>query len=635
MRDAPGCITWTILEESFLGKPASALMYYLLMWCRRSALMPVVLLLLTSTAGAAEGCKLMVYGELPVTMEGLQPVVVAKMNGVDARFVVDSGAFYSMLSPATVVQFKLPRRFAPTGYYIEGVGGATIPEIATAQTFALGSYSVHDFAFLVAGNGIGGAAVGLIGQNVMRLTDVEFDFANGVLRLVRAQNCRGPLAYWAKSGSFGTVDIAAPTPRSPSPTGHVLVNGVDMRVEFDTGASTSVLALAAAKRAGITPSSPDVKAAGSMYGIGHNTVRAWIAPIASFKIDNEEIEHTKMLIGDIDLPDIDMLIGADFFLSHRVFVANDQRKLYFTYNGGPVFDLQGSRRPQAESKPDSSASSGPSSSPGPVGAAAAAEESTDFSDRPTDAAGFMRRGAAFAARRDFDRAIADLKRACELAPGNPDYYYELGRVQWQSGHADLALTAFDRALELKPVHVAALFARTQLRMQRHDDVAKDLDALDRLLPPEDGLRLELGSMYDNNLQFAAAVRQFDLWIGARGADVALSRALNNRCWARAEADQDLDRALADCDAALRLSPNDHGILDSRGLVQLRRAALDRSIADYDAALATAPKSATSLYGRGLAKLRRGLQVQGKADLDAASTIDSGIAARFAGFGLKP
>jgi hypothetical protein len=37
--------------------------------------------------------------------------------------------------------------------------------------------------------------------------------------------------------------------------------------------------------------------------------------------------------------DVDMLIGADFFLSHRIYVANSQRKLYFTYNGGPVFNL--------------------------------------------------------------------------------------------------------------------------------------------------------------------------------------------------------------------------------------------------------------------------------------------------------
>ena len=38
-----------------------------------------------------------------------------------------------------------------------------------------------------------------------------------------------------------------------------------------------------------------------------------------------------------------MLIGADFFLSHRIYVASSQRKLYFTYNGGPVFNLARAR----------------------------------------------------------------------------------------------------------------------------------------------------------------------------------------------------------------------------------------------------------------------------------------------------
>ena len=35
--------------------------------------------------------------------------------------------------------------------------------------------------------------------------------------------------------------------------------------------------------------------------------------------------------------DFDVLIGADFFMAHHVYVANSQGKLYFTYSGGPVF----------------------------------------------------------------------------------------------------------------------------------------------------------------------------------------------------------------------------------------------------------------------------------------------------------
>ena len=34
-----------------------------------------------------------------------------------------------------------------------------------------------------------------------------------------------------------------------------------------------------------------------------------------------------------------MLLGSDFFLAHHIYVAYSQDKVYFTYNGGPVFDL--------------------------------------------------------------------------------------------------------------------------------------------------------------------------------------------------------------------------------------------------------------------------------------------------------
>jgi hypothetical protein len=32
-----------------------------------------------------------------------------------------------------------------------------------------------------------------------------------------------------------------------------------------------------------------------------------------------------------------MILGMDFLQTHRVFVANSQRKIYFTYAGGTVF----------------------------------------------------------------------------------------------------------------------------------------------------------------------------------------------------------------------------------------------------------------------------------------------------------
>ncbi len=118
--------------------------------------------------------------------------------------------------------------------------------------------------------------------------------------------------------------------------------------------------------------------------------------------------------------------------------------------------------------------------------------------------------------------------------------------------------------------------------------------------------------------------QFDLWIKAHPDDSRQPAALNGRCWSRAQLGQDLDKALADCNAALRLSPNNAAALDSRGLVRLRRGEIDLAIADYDAALTLQPKSAWSLYGRGLAKLKKGMTAEGQADIAAATALQPGL-----------
>ncbi len=65
----------------------------------------------------------------------------------------------------------------------------------------------------------------------------------------------------------------------------------------------------------------------------------------------------------------------------------------------------------------------------------------------------------------------------------------------------------------------------------------------------------------------------------------------------------LEEALADCNEALRLAPNDPANLDSRGFTYLKLGRFEQAIADYDAALAHNPRDPGSLYGRGLARLR--------------------------------
>jgi tetratricopeptide (TPR) repeat protein len=190
---------------------------------------------------------------------------------------------------------------------------------------------------------------------------------------------------------------------------------------------------------------------------------------------------------------------------------------------------------------------------------------------PADAAGFSRRGSAFAARRDFEHAITDFNRACELDPGNAEYFYQRAMALWASKQSSEARKDLDQALTLKPDHVPALLARAEMHFYSHEDAeaVKNLDAAEQSAPKQDAVRLQLGHLYEHAGLYPAAISQYDLWIAAHREDALLVNALNGRCWSRALSGSDLDKALDDCNAALKLDPKSSAILDSRALVRLR------------------------------------------------------------------
>ena len=590
--------------------------------------------LLASTVAHGEPCRIGRGPDIPVTMSGLRPLVRALINGQEAMLVVDSGAFFSTLTPAAVQQFQLPTVPFTGVLWVEGVGGSEVGRVARVRRFTLIDYAWNDVEFVVAGSEFGAGAVGLLGQNVLRIADVEYDLANGVIRLVRPKgdcNKRTSLAYWADAAGkpYSFIDIEPATTGQPHTKSVAYLNGVKIHVVFDTGAARSILTLGAAKHAGISPSSPGVTDGGTSYGLGHRLAKTWITRFSSFKIGDEEVQHAQLRFGDIDLPNADMLVGADFFLSHRVYVASSQNRIYFTYNGGPVFDLSTTRGPAETAGAEA----------GTGAAATAASDAGIRLDQPTDAAGFARRGAAFDARHDYEAAIADLSRACELAPTESSYFYQRGMAHWHKGQADAALTDFDQAIKLKPDNADALIGRAGLRVSRKApaaEVTADLDAAASALPKQAEMHLQIGGLYDAVDEPAAAVGEYSKWIDSHPRDnLLMAGALNSRCWSRALADKELQPALDDCNKALRMRPNTADFLDSRGLVHLRQSSYDKAIADYDAALHLEPKVAWSLYGRGLAKLRKGLTNEGQADLAAATALQPKLAEHAARYGLTP
>ena len=582
---------------------------------------------LLAATRARAACQLQQYAQLPVTMEAGGAVVSAKLNGADARLTVDTGAFFSMLNPSAVARFGLRTGPLPPFMSVGGTTGAADVRLTTVKEFSVLGVPLHQVDFLV-GEHSAGAGDGLLGQNLLSVLDTEFDFANGVIRLMKPQGCGDDaLVYWNQgSNAYGAMSIDPIEPPNQKIVGSITINGVRMRAVFDTGAQRSVLSLTGARRAGVKNTDAGVIAGGVSGGIGRGLVETWIAPFSVVDIGGEQVKNTHLRIADIKVADADMVIGADFFLSHRIYVAKSQRKLYFTYNGGPVFNLE--VQPQA-------GAAAPAATPAtPAADTTVAAGAPPPPDAPTDAAGFTRRGDAFMARDEFAQAAADFDRAAALEPTDPQHVYDRARARLQNHQPLLALADLNQALKLKPDDVPALMLRGQMRMAIKDaDGAKtDFDAA---LSRDPDVRIRIADAYARAGSFEAALADYDLWIESHAKNEDLARPLNGRCWVRAMWGQDLDKALADCNEALRLWPGAPQVLDSRGLVFLRLNQPDKAIADYDAALKLAPRIAWSLYGRGLAKQRLGRKAEGDADIAAAVAIAPQIADEAKKNGIGP
>jgi tetratricopeptide (TPR) repeat protein len=449
----------------------------------------------SASAPASAACILHKIGELPVTMDGLTPTVAVKINGADVRMIADSGAWFGQLTPQAAARLKL--RIGPLeGADLEGLGGAEQAGAAKTRDFTILGYTFHDTDFVVASPQLA-PLDGLIGNNLFSFADTEFDLANGVIRLFKPVGCsqNTNLAYWAaQTGAYDSVPMPAAAPPDFKILVHVQVNGHDMTAIVDSGAGRSYISRDAAKTAGVTVNTAGVRTAGVGYGIGRHPVNAWTATFQTFRIGDEEVKNAVLEIGDGQLSDADMLIGADFLLSHRVYVANSEHKLFFSYLGGPVFNLD--QAPTAK---------GTGAAP-PAAAVAGAP-----TDSPADAASFSRRGAAFAARRDYVDAIADFTRAAALEPASAQPFYDRGMAHWRNGEPAAARADFDSALKLDPKQADALLARGELRLNAKDDggAAADFDAA-RQIDPDD--LPAIGADYAEAGRFEPALAAYDQWI---------------------------------------------------------------------------------------------------------------------------
>jgi tetratricopeptide (TPR) repeat protein len=261
----------------------------------------------------------------------------------------------------------------------------------------------------------------------------------------------------------------------------------------------------------------------------------------------------------------------------------------------------------------------PSATEAPASTTKTAAETPAAAQTPLETA-----QAAFADK-DYAKAETAFTTALTESP-SAKLYYDRAAARVALGKDALAQADLQAALKLDPKDSFALFALGRLGL-RQGDLAKAstyFAAAEAASPKPDAIAERIARAYDAEGRFAQALPFWDRAAETASDPEPRALALSAGCWSRARAGVELDRALKDCDASLKLHPYRSEALGARGLAELRTGAPGKALADYDAALARAPSESTSLYGRALAESKLGHSEKAAADLAKAREIDPDI-----------
>jgi predicted aspartyl protease/tetratricopeptide (TPR) repeat protein len=584
------------------------------------AVLQVLFAVLSQAVEAADSgkCKISLLVKFPVIMEGPRASVPAVFNGHETRVWLDSGAFFNFMPKAKAVELGLTTEPLPAGFYVSGIGGSYTPELARVRDFGIAGVTLHNVEFVVGGSDVGN---GFLGANFLGFWDTEFDLAKGAVNLFKETKCdRATLAYWGTGMSVGEARLfRGDQDKDYHIYVEVIVNGHSLRALLDSGAPDSLIGRHAAERAGIDLTSPQVVGSVKMTGVGSRQRQSWIARAPVISIGGEEIRNTPIRVIDDagDNRGFDMLLGVDFLMAHHVIVSQIQRKMFLTYNGGPIFSATtdreiGQRTTRAVDMGES-------------------EKAPD----PKTADEFAGRASARLVQGDVIGAIADYTDAIHLAPGRADLLDDRAGAYMRGRHPELAASDIDAALVIAPNAPQLLTRRAQIKLSRGDKsgALSDTDAAVAGMPKGSLDVMPIVTLYERLGMASRGTALIDQVVALHHDDAKYASLLNASSWNRGLANADLDRALKDANAAIRQAGPIPSFLDTRALIQYRRKDYSAAIADEGAALDKMPKLPAALFIRGLSRLAKGDTANGGADIAAARESQPKIDEFYALYGL--
>ncbi|NHO57103.1 hypothetical protein GOB86_08525 [Acetobacter lambici] len=253
--------------------------------------------------------------------------IPVSLNGHVARMIVDTGSEGSLLSPEAAALFdtQLDRSMHTMVHGTGGVG-RIVPN-AVVRSFKMGGLEFGPVSIpvdaLPAVPRTDPAVEGLVGGDLLSRYDVEFDVAQGTLSFWSAgtAECSGPQEW---RYIYRAVPLQNAGERVIA---RVDLDGHALQALVDSGARSCIVSTSAAERMGVTQPILAADPGGLTTGVdGHEQTYHW-HKFGMMQIGQEQEKSPVLTVAPVQ-DTVDMLLGADWFAAHRVWISYRTHMLY-------------------------------------------------------------------------------------------------------------------------------------------------------------------------------------------------------------------------------------------------------------------------------------------------------------------
>jgi predicted aspartyl protease len=281
-------------------------------------------------------CSVHQRAVVPLEIAGTAVLAPVMVNGIPGRFIFDTGAAKTVVTPDAVGHFGLTLD-EWTATTMLGVGGIERRRNANPRSVELGGVALHrrslagDATLRVATlprSEVGGQPVdGLLGRDFLSMFDLDLDFPRRTLTLYDVHDCTGRFLPWTEA--YLSVPVENPT--ESALVVPVELDGASLRALLDSGAARTLVAAPGMARLGLGLDRLRGDPSQIVSGMGPHTVTMWQHQFRELRIGGEMFAGPIFLVTPLQLQPIsDMLLGADWLVGRRVWISYATNQLFAT-----------------------------------------------------------------------------------------------------------------------------------------------------------------------------------------------------------------------------------------------------------------------------------------------------------------